>query len=107
MIRFDSLKKFATDSPTAFGMLAEDVEQLAADHYAHPAGDGWCCACDADIAFAESQLRESKPELFTVTPEQLQRAFAEASRQVAAENANRTMEMMAVIINKDMKKGIR
>ena len=48
-------------------LTQEQVEALAlaaADVYAHGTEDGWCCACSADIAFADSWLRESHPELF-------------------------------------------
>ena len=27
--------------------------------YSHKTADGWCCACDADIAFLEGQLQDS------------------------------------------------
>lgn len=38
----------------------ERVEQLAANLYGHHTAEGWCCACDADIAFLEGQIREAK-----------------------------------------------
>lgn len=41
-----------------------EIEQIAADIYEHPTVLGWCCACEADIAFAEHSLRETKPEIF-------------------------------------------
>lgn len=28
--------------------------------YAHRTAEGWCCACDADIAFLEAQLNSRK-----------------------------------------------
>lgn len=34
----------------------EAVEQLAADTYAHNSAEGWCCACEADQAFMESEI---------------------------------------------------
>lgn len=39
----------------------EEIEQIFADIYAHPTRQGWCCACDADIAFATSYLKD-EPE---------------------------------------------
>lgn len=50
---------------------AEDLELEAAELYAHDTEDGWCCACEADIAFAKSTLLplilralpEKKPEI--------------------------------------------
>lgn len=51
-------------NPNDVDRFIEDVEHLAADTYGHKTIDGWCCACDADIAFAEQYLRETKPELF-------------------------------------------
>lgn len=44
--------------------VVERLSQAAADVYAHGTEEGWCCACSADIAFAESWLRETKPEIF-------------------------------------------
>lgn len=41
------------------------VEQLAANTYAHDTRDGWCCACEADIAFALSSIKE-EPEYQTL-----------------------------------------
>lgn len=38
------------------------VEQLAADVYAHPTKDGYCCACDADIAFMDKKFTEQEVE---------------------------------------------
>lgn len=35
----------------------ELVEQLSAEHYAHKTEDGWCCACEADMAFMYSTLQ--------------------------------------------------
>jgi len=33
----------------------------AADVYAHPTRPGWCCACEADIAFAMDYIKD-EPE---------------------------------------------
>jgi hypothetical protein len=44
--------------------LIDALELLAADIYAHDTEDGWCCACEIDIAFAEAWLRRTKPEIF-------------------------------------------
>lgn len=30
--------------------------------YSHKTADGWCCACDADIAFLTSQIEGSKSD---------------------------------------------
>lgn len=48
-----------------YGLSTKDAMDLAfeaAELYAHDARNGWCCACDADIAFAISHLKD-EPEL--------------------------------------------
>lgn len=40
---------------------AMDLELEAAELYAHDTRDGWCCACEADIAFALDSIKE-EPE---------------------------------------------
>lgn len=62
--KFKALKQLRNTHQIDEPDFDEQVEQLAADTYAHPTIDGWCCACEADIAFAESWLRDTKPEIF-------------------------------------------
>lgn len=35
---------------------AQALETLIVENFAHGTEPGWCCACEADIAFAESRL---------------------------------------------------
>ena len=61
---FKKLKQLRNSHQIGEPEFDERVEQLAANIYAHPTEDGWCCACEADVAFAEVWLRETKPEIF-------------------------------------------
>lgn len=47
-------------------LIVEALQKIAdrIDEEPHETEPGWCCACGADIAFAESWLRETKPEIF-------------------------------------------
>lgn len=52
---------FAEKTPPS---LIEAIELLAADWYAHPTKDGYCCACDWDIAGFEKESQK-RLESFT------------------------------------------
>ena len=56
MADYASFDEFVQSSPTALKAFCDEVEQLAADEYGHVTADGWCCACDADMAFLEAEL---------------------------------------------------
>lgn len=60
-IKFKALKKLRNSHHIDEPEFDEQVEQLAADIYAHSTRDGWCCACDADIAFAMDDIQK-EPE---------------------------------------------
>jgi len=38
--------------------LSKQKEELE-EKYAHPTGEGWCCACDYDIAVMEEEIEEA------------------------------------------------
>ena len=59
------------------------VEQLAADTYAHPTREGWCCACDADIAFAAQDVQQ-EPEFKALIKAQLEALLAETTNTFIA-----------------------
>ena len=47
-----------------YGLSAEqasDIEQEGAELYAHKTREGWCCACEADMAFAINYIKD-EPE---------------------------------------------
>lgn len=61
LVSFKRLKQLRNSHQIDEPDFDEQVEQLAANTYAHPTRDGWCCACDADIAFANSSIQK-EPE---------------------------------------------
>lgn len=61
LVKFRKLKQLRNTHQIDEPDFDEQVEQLAADIYTHPTRDGWCCACDADIAFAMQEIQK-EPE---------------------------------------------
>lgn len=57
-----------------YGLSVKDamsIELEAAELYAHDTRDGWCCACDADIAFATKYIQDEPEYKALITTEQL------------------------------------
>jgi len=46
-----------------FSTQQAQMEYLLLQEYAHPTEDGYCCACDYDIAVLERQIEETKAQM--------------------------------------------
>ena len=39
------------------------IESKVTDIYAHPSGNGWCCACEYDIAVMRDEIKKAKSKV--------------------------------------------
>lgn len=76
----DDMSTFAHSIKRLLGLSekkAMALETLIVEQFSHGTRDGWCCACDADIAFATKYIQD-EPEFKELIKSQTNQAVLEA-----------------------------